>query len=104
MAGERAVIDVILAKPEWRVYQAWYINFDTHVNMQDRDKLDAVLPDSLVQEVLGLSEQKLFLFEGWLRSRRFCDEDIELSVLEAFEQFGLNAIDDAFEKGSAKVN
>lgn len=104
MAGERAVIDVVLAKPEWRAYQAWYINFDTLVTTQDRDKLDAVMPDNLVQEVLGLSEQKLFSFEGWLRPRRVCDEDIELSVLEAFEKFGPNAIDDAFERGSTKVN
>ncbi len=33
MASERAVIDAVLAKPEWRTYQSWYVNFDTLVAM-----------------------------------------------------------------------
>ena len=62
------------------------------------------MPDDLVHEALGASRQQLFSFEGWLHFRRICEEDIEPPVLAAFKQFGSNAIGDAFERGSAKVN
>jgi len=103
MGGESAVLESSLIKPEWDRYYEWYLNLKELVNTRDRAKLYAVMPNDLVREVLAGSTQKLFLHEGWLRSYQFSDEDIEMSVLAAFDKFGGDALDDAFEKGSSKV-
>jgi hypothetical protein len=104
MWGERQVLEACLVKPEWDNYYDWYLDYDRLVSEQDRAKLDAIVPDKLVREILSKSKQFFFQGKGWLRSNRFAKEDEEVSALAAFEKFGGKALDEALEKGSFKVD
>lgn len=104
MGSECAVLDLCLRKPEWAVYHGWYTDLDRIVGVQDREKLDALMPDALVRDVLSRSRQLVFLYDGWLRSRRFTEQDLTLPALAAFEMFGGKALEEAHERGSFRVH
>jgi len=103
MRSEPAVLEAILIKPEWDRYYEWYLNDSEIVAAQDREKLDAIMPNDLVRDVLKDSKQKLFLDGDTLRSYKFGDNDVQISVLSAVERFGGEIVEDVFEKGSFKV-
>lgn len=103
MGTERAVLENCLRRPEWATYYDWYMNFDRIVSAQDREKLDAPMPGALVRDVLSGSRQIFYLYDGWLRSRRFTEKDLELPALVAFEKFGGKALEEALERGSFRV-
>ena len=103
MGTECAVLENCLRKPEWAAYYDCYMNYDRIVSAQDREKLDAQMPDALVRDVLSGSRQTFFLYDGWLRSRRFTEKDLGLPALVAFERFGGQALEEALERGSFRV-
>lgn len=104
MWSERRALETSLIKPEWDRYYEWYLNYDRLVDEQDREKLDAIVPDKLVSEILSQSKQTFFQGEGWLRSYRFAKDDEEVSALAVFEKFGGRALDEVLEKGSFKFD
>jgi hypothetical protein len=103
MRAEPNLLEVALRKPIWAEYYAWFTNLDKIVDAQDRGKLDARVPDALVRDALSGSRQTFYLYSGQLRSRRFTDEDVELSALDAFTHFGGTALEETLEKGSHRV-
>jgi hypothetical protein len=75
------------------------------VQAQDRNILDAELPDDLVRSVLSKLLITLYLSsDGWLRSRVLNLRDKHLSASEAFERYGGEAIEDVLEYGSHRVS
>jgi hypothetical protein len=109
LSGEKGPLEATLKMKRWRKYDEWYQNFPQLVREQDRVKLDAILPESLVKTALREANLKYYVDEisdpsgTILRSRRANDKDIELSALPAYEKYGAVAIEDALEKGSTKV-
>ncbi len=103
MGSEQDVLEACLRKPQWVGYYDWYVNLDKIVNAQDREKLDAKMPNALVRDILLRSTQTFFLHGGRLRSRPFTDEDVKLSAVEAFDRFGGTALEETLERGSATV-
>jgi len=103
MGEESAALETSLIKPEWDLYYEWYLNDSEIVNAQDREKLDAIIPDELSRDALGRSTKMLFLDGKILRSRKFGKHDIQISLLTAFERFGGEIVEDVFEKGSFEV-
>ena len=89
---------------EWHFIGEWIEQFDALVGAQDRAKLDYELPDPFVRSVLENSRLMYCLCgNGYLRSHRLFRNDTVLTALVAFERFGGEALEEALEKGSAKV-
>lgn len=104
MRSERQVLEGCLVKPRWAKYYEWYLNYARIVGEQDREKLDAIIPNELVSSILSNSKQKFYLNENQLRSYRFTDDDYELSALDVFERCGGGALDEVLERGSLKIS
>lgn len=110
MRGEDPVLEAVLRQEEWRKYHEWYRAHDQLVDSQDREKLDANLPDALIRDVLGKARLKYYLDgtsfpeQSILRGRRVNDADVELSALTAFERYGGMVLEDTLEKGSYRVS
>ena len=88
-------------RAEWYEYAEWGRKVDELVRTQDRAKLDFELPDAYVRGVLH--DCSLVFYrgkDGWLRSYRLRPDDTERSPLEAYEEYGGSALEDALEKGS----
>ena len=89
----------------WHEFVTWLENWATVVDTQDRAKLDYELPDLFVQTVLANSNLQCHLSEdGWLRFRKNSPDDQQITALQAFNRFGGRALEEAYEKGSAKVS
>jgi hypothetical protein len=100
-----ALKTVASSKPEWQEFAAWLENEDALVDMQDRAKLDYVLPDELVLDALARSDRVCFLSDGGtvMRSRRASPDDVSISLAEAYRRYGGDALEDAFEYGPISV-
>jgi hypothetical protein len=95
---------VVSSKPEWQEFAGWLENWKTLVEIQDRAKLDYVLPEDLVLSALGHSKQMCFLSNaGIMRSRRASPDDVPVSLAEAYRRYGGDALEDTFEYGSIAV-
>jgi hypothetical protein len=110
MGEEEPVLEAVLRQNEWQKYHAWYQTYDQLVTSQDRERLDTILPDALIKDVLGKARLRYYLDEtsfpeqSILRGRRVNDADVEMSALTAFERFGGMVLEDTLEKGSYRVN
>jgi hypothetical protein len=102
--GEPQLLERLADKPEWTVYLEWYRNEDKIVDMQDRSKLDAEMPDEACLHVLSASKTRYYLSGGYLRSRRFSPSDTVLSAVDAFKAYGGRSLEDAQEYGSVKIS
>jgi hypothetical protein len=101
---ERQILEAGLSKPEWNQYYDWYLNLDHLCRVQDREKLDAIIPVQLARDVLSSSKRLFYLNASQLRASRFTKDDLELSALETFEKFGGKAMEEAREFGSFKID
>ena len=89
-----------LSVPEWHHLADWIDNLSVLATKQDRSKLDAEIPDAYVREVLARLPITLFLTDRNLRSSPLSSTDKPLEILEAFDLFGGQAIEETLEKGS----
>jgi hypothetical protein len=95
---------VAASRPSWKPYELAAENFDGLVQTQNRAVLDAIVEQEFAVAVLGQLRSNLYLSsDGWLRSRRHDVSDQEISVLEAYERYGGNAIEEAYERGSVNI-
>ena len=75
------------------------------VAAQDRVILDSKVEHEFAVAVLAQLRSSLYLgADGRLRSRRYDQTDQELSVLEAYERYGGEAVEDAYEYGSVNTS
>ena len=107
MHSNEKIIDVIATnKHEWKFITDWVKQYDSLINIQDRDKLDYELPDQFTQEVLELCDLLFYLSEDgiWLRSWLTSPTDRILTARETFDRYGGKSMDEAIEYGSFKVS
>lgn len=97
------LIENILQKPDWADYHELYANLDYLTEEQEREKLDQVLPDELVIDVLKQSKKILYISGGYLRVRPFGSKNQEITWLDVFCQYGGNYLEDALEYGLIKL-
>jgi hypothetical protein len=87
----------------WSHIEVWCRGFNGLVADQDREKLDAELPEEFVIEVLQNYPQSFFLGgDRRLRSHPMDPDDDRLSAFEAYSRFG-NVLEEALESGSVTV-
>ena len=104
VAGAAAIAEAAGGDVAWAVYGELVRDLPRICEIQDRAKLDYEMPKEFVRRVLSGSPRGVFLSHGQLRSFRFAPSDNELSFVEAFDQFGGTALEEALEKGSFAVS
>lgn len=105
MRGEYAKVRRLARqKSEWRFVMEWIDNLAHITTVQDRAKLDFVLPPDFIRAALRKSRVRFYLSKDqYLRSRRRSFWDKSLSALSAFDRFGGDAMEEALERGSYSV-
>ena len=92
------------AHAQWQFVADWLAQYEVLVDTQDRAKLDYELPDPFVGLLLAKSALIYYLStDGWLRSWQEYPDDKLITALDAFELFGEQALEEAYEKGSFEV-
>ena len=99
----RDALKKVLEADEWEHFHEAYRKFDELVKRQQREILDEVAPDALVVSVLRQDATPLFLSEGHLRLRPLGNEDERTSVLNAYQKYGAEILEEVLEKGLVKV-
>lgn len=86
-------------------YYQWLRDLDEICKLQDRTKLDAMLPGDLVSKALSASPGMVYFCEAdrTLRSYSFAKNEQKMSYVEAWRNFGSTALEEALEKGSFRV-
>ena len=102
--GEYHLLERLGDRSEWSTYLDWKRDFDRLVQVQDREKLDFELPDEVCVHVLSGSKRRWFVSGGVLRDREFGPTERELTSVEAFNEYGGHALEDALEFGSFRVS
>lgn len=99
------IVEKAQGNERWHQFGEWHANLEELVRAQDRAKLDYQLPDEYVEAVLGDLGRVFYLSPNgrWLRSMRMESEDQEISPVQAFRQYGADAVEEASEKGVATV-
>jgi hypothetical protein len=89
---------------EWNAYEPLALSFPQLVRAQDREALDSRVNVEFAQAVLEETEGSLFLSrDGWLRSWRVASADLELSLLDSFNKYGADVVEDVLEYGCVRV-
>ena len=105
---EPGIVQDVFAQSQWAHFAAWYANLDEHIRQQNRDVLDATVPDDLCQLIVSRSRLQFSLSpDGWLRSASQpgpAEGCQPLSALDVFVQFGGICLEDVQEFGSCRVN
>ena len=94
---------VLSEREEWSIYAKYQRDFDSLVDAHRRDILDLELPDDLCLAVLERLKGNLYIGNGYLKSRRLSENDKEISFAEVYRRFGGSVIEEAYERGVAKV-
>lgn len=97
------LLERLTDRPEWTVYADSYRDFAELVRRQDREKLDAELPDEACRHVLGASRTEYYEADGYLRTRRHTPADRVITPLEIFNRYGGHFLEDVTEAGLARV-
>ncbi|EEE35042.1 hypothetical protein RKLH11_4213 [Rhodobacteraceae bacterium KLH11] len=83
-------------------YADWFDDMPNIVSQQQREKLDAVVPNDVIEAALRCHKGKLYESGMQIRTNRAYPTDTEVSYFEVFRMFGVNFLEDVLEKGSAK--
>jgi hypothetical protein len=100
---EPGLMERLADNPEWAMYVDWDRNINRLVDEQDRDKLDAEVPDEACIHLLSASKKKYYLSGGYLRASRFSPFDRVLSAVDAFKLYGGSSLEEAREYGLVRV-
>lgn len=102
----KIVYTVASTSQEWQFILDWLNRYDILVDIQDRAKLDYELPNQFTREVLKLCDRLYYLSEDriWLRSWLASSTDQTLTALDTFDRYGGQAMDEAIEYGSFRVD
>ena len=97
------VLKSVLNDTRWNVYAEWFSKFEEIVQMQDREKLDAVVPDELALAALEKIDTLLFCSEQAITSYPQHGSDQPIPIKDAYQKFGANVIEEVFERGSVNL-
>jgi len=102
--SEPNLLDAVFGKHPDHGFSAHYTNFDALVANQNRDILDAAIPDDLFLFVATRSTQTFSLSaDGTLRSAQHASTGQILSAIDVVNRFGGSVIEEVHEYGSARV-
>ena len=102
--SERNILDAVFAEQPENEFSTHYANFDALVASQNRDVLDAALPDDLVSPVATRSTQTFSLSaDGLLRSAQYASDGQIISAIDVVNRFGGSVIEEVLERGSSRV-
>ena len=104
--GFEEQVSETLAKARWnQPYSEWYRNKSQLIDNQEREKLDAPIPEDLVLEVAQAigDRQVFYLNEDILRNRLHSPNDTRLTVLEVVKRYGGSIVEGVMEYGSFKI-
>lgn len=106
--SHEAELRVVLSAREWRVYLSWLDKFDEICRIQDRSKLDEVLPDAVVQTALLRLPHRYEATHGFLRRQSAGvgvkgTEKQSMSALEAYAWLGGSALVECEEYGCYSI-
>src|SRR5436190_23824605 len=102
-AEERKTLESLFRRPAWAQFAEVYRDYAKHVSNQNRNILDAKVPDDLCREALSLSSRKYVVFNGQLAAdagKYFGANQEVLTAVEAFDRFGGSALEEVCEKGA----
>ena len=101
---EQSVLDAVFAEHPDHEFSGHYANFNALVDSQNRDVLDATVPDELVLLVASRSTRTFSLSaDGTLRLARTELDGQILSAVDVVERFGGSVIEKVHEYGSART-
>lgn len=91
----------LLDYPDQR-YADWFGDMQNVVSQQQREKLDAVMPNELCEAALKSHKGKLYKTGSQVRTNRTNPSEAEVSYFEVFRMFGGDFLEEVLEKGSAR--
>jgi len=95
---------IALSNAEWHQFATWLGDDTALVQTQDRAKLDAELPISLVQTAMATIDTQFYLSKnGVIQSKPTSREDEVLSAMEVVARHGADVLEEVCEYGSASV-
>jgi hypothetical protein len=104
LRSEPEILKKVTKGVRWKQFESLCLDFDDHVQKQNRLVLDAEMPEEFCREALGMSSLVFCLRQdGHLELLR---EDVHggrLTALEAYEQFGGDSLEEALEYGCVQV-
>ncbi|SRR6266545_1012951 len=101
--GQPDLMERLADRPEWAVYLDWYQDFDALVDQQDREKLDAIVPDKACVHVLARSRTMLYEGDAHIRTRRCEPTDRTVSMVDILTRYGGTFLEDVMEFGLARI-
>ena len=103
---ESHIIKATLQDERWAEYRRWYDQYSLFVGPQNREILDAEIPDELCRNIVSQSIKKYALFRGENLRRGeqphpLGETPLEvLSALEIYDRFGGRCFEEIKEFGS----
>ena len=87
------------------VYLEWLTNFKELVRKQNRQILDARLPEDISERVMRASKLKFYISNGFLKvsTDQSPKANNYLTALDVYTKYGTNAVEDALEYGSFPI-
>lgn len=95
--------ETALKRAEDQTYFQWFQDIDEICKTQQRDKLDAKLPNSICVQALKNYPDKMFISGDRIRSYRMRDDDEEISYLDVYQKYGGPLLEEVLEKGSKEL-
>jgi hypothetical protein len=100
---EPHLLERLADNPEWSIFLEWSRSINALVDRQDREKLDAEVPDEAVLHVLEASCAKYHVSKGHVRVRRLGPDDQMLSSVEVVRLYGGSFLEEVNEYGLARI-
>jgi len=94
-------LEQVLQNPRWNAYLGCLRNLPQHVNDQDRQTLDAVLPTELEKDAMQRCKLRFQIRDDFLiRSPGPIADQDSLTATDVYSRFGGSAIEEVLEYGS----
>ena len=99
VGNRNLLIEVSFQRSEWAMVGQWYSDYNRIVNIQDRSKLDYLLPKDYVEAVLSSVPNVCYISKDglWIRSRCHDQSDKVISFLDAYRRFGATVLEEICE-------
>ncbi|MCA9007091.1 MAG: hypothetical protein KDA70_17585 [Planctomycetaceae bacterium] len=97
------ILKKTLEDPQWNEYLELYNLFGDLVENQVRKKLDQIVPEELVIDVLKKHHENMYISEGCLRLRPLGSQDMKITLIEVFYKYGGENLEEVMERGSVKL-
>ena len=93
----------VLTAPEWAKYSEWLRDREKIRLAQDREILDAIVPDSLCLKALPGCRSRFLAEDGCLYGGFPETHTDKLTAVEVYRRYGRAGMVDAIDKGVARI-